>query len=178
VYVLIEWALSEFLKIFCDIYLWFLWFRYLENSKADPLRGGVDDDDSSDGGFKQRIQTSHPITKTVKQIEKTYTTSGFPANDIQTRQSWKYHQKPPALNRTGSSFDSSDHTYEPQMMASPLKRPTRLYFIDNMVPEMLCFIHILYEFYIPALYYSFIFMIVFIIWDFTLRNDTILWFCS
>ncbi|CAG2173664.1 unnamed protein product, partial [Oppiella nova] len=106
--------------------------KYLENSKADPLRGGVDDEDSSDGGFKQRIQTSHPITKTVKQIEKTYTTSGFPANDIQTRQSWKYHQKPPALNRTGSSFDSSDHTYEPQMMALPLKRPTRLYFIDNM----------------------------------------------
>ena len=93
----------------------------------------MEDEDSSDGGFKQRVSSVQPITRTVKRIE-CIENNVSDRQQTYSRQTSLCYQKS-RFDKTCSSFDDSyDHTLE-----SPLKRPTKLYFIDNMVYILLSF---------------------------------------
>lgn len=93
-------------------------------------RKEIDDEDSSDGGFKHRISCAQPITRTVKRIESV-------ENNVSDRQ--LYGRPPttgnlrPRLDKGYSSLDSDQSIRTEWQMDSPLKRPTQLYFSDNKV---------------------------------------------
>jgi len=99
-------------------------YRPLDNPKFAALKKDkVDDEDSSDGGFKQRISSSRPVARTVKGVENS---SNFTINpQLQSRQSLQQRVR---LEKTSSSFDNDDRSAE-----SPVKRPTHLYFANNRV---------------------------------------------
>jgi hypothetical protein len=98
-------------------------YRLLDNTKLATIRNDrIDDDDSSDGGFKQRISASRPVTRTVKTIENSTLTN----IDIQSQTRQLSQKQRSKFEKTSNSFDSDDRN-----VGSPVKRPTQLYFVKD-----------------------------------------------
>ena len=109
-----------------------LYRRQIDNQNISSLRKDIDDEDSSDGGFKQRISCAQPITRTVKRVESV-------ENNVHDRQTLQSRQKTTAGNQRSrldkgySSLDSDPSVSTDWQTDSPLKRPTQLYFTDDRV---------------------------------------------
>ncbi|XP_054163726.1 uncharacterized protein LOC128961506 [Oppia nitens] len=106
-----------------------------ESDSGLKSKSGIDEEDSSDGGFKQRLKSTHPITRTVKQTQSNCNCNNnvnFHNNtsdkQLYSRQNTQFYSNY-GKERNFRSFDS-DYSYETHLN-SPLKRPTELQLINN-----------------------------------------------